>query len=144
METLVFYTAIDYLPFTALSFGTVAARSSDDTMMQVVNLSDTYQASDITVSVDGTHADQLYLSLDGEDFGPVIEIGDVPPGSGCIPFWLRRVTPSTFSGPASAELTAVPDAWSDLADVSTTDNVALGSDVDLAIELPDPFIPTED
>lgn len=146
MDSLVFYTWTDFEPITAtLNLGSIAARSSDDLMLQVVNGSDTYQARDVSVTVSGADAQQLYLSLDGDDFAASIEVGSIAPGSGCTPFWLRRVTPSTFTGAATATLSATPTEWTHPVDVTASTNVALGTDVELDdLSLHDPLIPTED
>lgn len=143
MESLVFYDYLAYTALTALSFGAVAPRSSDDLMVQVLNTSNTYQATGVGVVIDGTDGDQMFVSVDGESFFKAAWVGDIPPGSGCAPFWLRRVTASTATGSFSASLTATPTAWTEAIDTSTTDNIGLGTGTE--IDLPDiaPIVPDE-
>lgn len=135
MDALVFYDYEAYTALTTLSFGAVAARSSDDLRVQTLNTSNTYQATGVVVSVDGTDADQLFLSTDGEQFAKTVAVGDIAPGSGSAPFWLRRVTPSTATGSFSATLSAVPAAWSGVSDTSTS--TAVGLDAGTALDFPD-------
>lgn len=135
MDTLVFYTSDYMIAQTSLALGFVAPASSDDTAMVLVNPSDSYQANDVTVHASGDDSDQLYLSTDGDTFGPSIVVGDIPPNANSAPFWLRRVTPSTAGlGAATASLTATPDTWSDVTDASTSTNVSLDADVELDID----------
>jgi hypothetical protein len=142
VESLVFYTYQDYQLLTQFDFGPVAPRSSDDVQMQVINTSQSYQAADVIVNVDdGDDAAQLLLSLEGDTFGVSINVGTIPPGAGCVPFWLRRVTPSDATGIGSASLLATPTAWTEPVDTSTSDNVGLDSDTDNDVTDFDPTTP---
>jgi len=126
METLAFYLVETISMVTALDLGTVAPQSSDDTQLRVLNLSDLYQAKDVSVSLTGTDAVQLWLSVDGDTFADSVALGDIPPGATSATFWLRRVTAST-DGPGgyAAALAAVPAGWSSPTDTSTTPNIPL-------------------
>lgn len=67
MENLVFYNNDDHSnEIDTLAYGAVAPSSSDDTSLFVFNDSDSYQANDVIVTLDGHNADQLWLSLDGD------------------------------------------------------------------------------
>ena len=129
MESLVFYDYLSADPITSLTIGLVAPRSSDDTTLRIGNDSDTYQAEDVIVSVvDNGDGDQLWLSLDGDNFAASVLIGDIPPNSVSGPFWLRRVTPSTQADDTcTAELSALSAAWTYAADTGTSDNVPLAT-----------------
>lgn len=145
MENLVFYNNDDHsTEITTLGYGAVAPASSDDTSLFVYNDSDTYQANDVVIALDGDDADQLWLSLEGDDFATSIEIGDIPPNAGSAPFVLRRVTASTTpAGGCTAQLLATPGFWSSPIDVSASANIGLDAanppDIDLvADDLYDP------
>lgn len=129
MESLVFYDYVTTDPITSLELGVVAPRSSDDTVLRIGNTSDTYQAEDIVVAVEGVGDDhQLWLSTDGDSFASSIVVGDVPPNSLSGPFWLRRVSASTEpDGDCSAVLSAVPTAWTSTADAGATESIALAT-----------------
>lgn len=123
MDTLRFYVVETASVMTAFDLGTVGPASSDDTRVRVQNTSDSYQAEDVTVSVAGTDAVQLWLSLDGDVFTPTVTLGDIAPGANSSTFWLRRVTPSsTAAGTCTAGLTATPAGWTSAADTSTSEN----------------------
>lgn len=130
MQTLEFrsYESVDAI--TTLQYGHVAPRSSDDTMMRVVNVGDAYQAEDVTLTVTGDDAAQLYLSADGDIFTASINVGDIPPQASSAAFWLRRVTPSTIADATSctATLAATPAAWTLPVDASASDNNALDTE----------------
>lgn len=130
MDSLRFYDVANTQTLTtALDIGTVAPASSDDTELRLQNLSDQYQAEDVTVTVTGDDAVQLWLSADGDVFGPAITVGDIPPGGVTPAFWLRRVTASTTpTGAQSAALSAQPVGWTTYTDTSTSDNVAITED----------------
>jgi hypothetical protein len=127
MDNLVFYDNDDHsTQIDDLDYGAVAPASSDDTSLFVFNDSDTYQANDVVVTLDGDDADQLWLSLDGEVFGTTVEVGDIPPNAGSAAFVLRRVTASTTStGPCTAELIATPGSWSSPIDITLSTNIGL-------------------
>lgn len=126
MEALVFYTYETVQALTALPFGAVAPRSSDDTLMRVVNASETYQAEDVAVVLSGPDATQMWLSLDGDVFSAAINVGDIPPSSASIIFTLRRVTPGTApDGACTADLAATPTSWSTPIDHSSSGNLPL-------------------
>lgn len=127
METLLFFDQDANAGTTALSLGTVAPHSSDDTQLNVVNGSDLYQAQDVTVTVSGDDAIQLWLSLDGDTFTASINLGDIAPRSASPTFWLRRVT-SDDTGACTAALTATPAAWTDPIDTSTSTNIPLDTE----------------
>lgn len=132
MDSLIFYTYDDYTERTTLDLGAVAASSSDDQTLQVINTSDSYQAQSVTVSVGGDNADQLFLSTDGDTFYPSITVGDISPGAGCPYFYLRRVTPSSAAtGTFSATLNAAPAAWTGITDTATSTNIALDVDTEI-------------
>lgn len=129
MDSLAFYDIRSVAVIADLDVGDTAPASSDDTMLRVVNTSDLYQANDVTVTVDGADAVQLWLSTDGDTFTASIDVGDIQPGGSSLTFWLRRVTPSTAStGPCTAQLSASPTAWVNAADTSSSDNIALETD----------------
>lgn len=130
MDNLVFYDNDDHsTEIDDLDYGPVAPASSDDTSLFVFNDSDTYQANDVIVTLDGDDADQLWLSLDGEVFGTTVDVGDIPPNAGSAGFVLRRVTASTIAtGACSAELIATPGSWSSPIDVSLSTNIGLDAD----------------
>lgn len=115
METITFRTS-NNTTLTALNLGPVAAGSSDDQALRLSNNSDTYQAQDVTVSVHGSDATQLWLSTGDDMFAPAIDVGDIAPGSTSAVFWLRRVTAASATGAAGATLTARPASWTIPAD----------------------------
>lgn len=130
---------MDYLRFydiennatidTALDIGSVARSSSDDTQLRLENLSDQYQAEDVTVSITGADAVQLWLSADGDTFGPSLALGDIPPGGVSPTFWLRRVTHTgSPGGQRSAALRVQPVGWTSWTDDSTSGNVPITED----------------
>lgn len=125
MESLAFSSSNDSITLTALDLGQAKDASSDDMILRVQNLSGSYQAEDVTVTVSGTDAIQLWLSTDGEVFGDTIDVGDIPPGSASGVFWLRRVSVLAASGAFTAQLSAIPASWSEPIDTSTSDNVPL-------------------
>lgn len=126
MESLSFYEVEKAAEITGLVLGTVAPSSSEDLMLKVVNDSDIYQASEVSVSVTGDDAVQLWLSADGDTFGPTLELGDISPGGNSDAFWLRRVTVSTEpAAGCTATLAAVPAAWKDPIDTNASDNIPL-------------------
>ena len=129
MESLQFFEYAGAAVVDLLDLGTVAPSSSDDSQYFVYNNSDVYQASDVTVTtttISGQVSDQLFLSLDGEAFATSIDLGQVPPNGSSLPFWLRRVTPSTADlGQQSAFLSALPGSWTAPVDTSADDDVAL-------------------
>lgn len=117
MDTLSIWDYSSLTRLSALDFGASVAATSDDLTLRVVNDSDVYQAEDVTVSVDGTNSDQLWLSLDGESFAATVSVGDLPPGAASAPLWLRRVTASTATaGLCTAGLHAVPTGWTTVSD----------------------------
>jgi len=143
MDDLAFYDYADpSAAITALNLGTVAPRSSADSLLLIYNGSDSYQANDVTVTVTGDDADQLLLSLDGDSFTVSIDVGTIAPNATSPAFYLRRVTPSTAAASGSARLDTVPASWSDPVDISASDNIGL--DVDSPPELgitDDPYAP---
>lgn len=129
METLVFFSATEATALSAVDLGAVAPRSSDDTALRVHNTSDLYQAQDVTVTVSGSDADQLWLSLDGDVYTASVDLGDIPPGAGSPVFWLRRVTAhDTPTGACAGQVAAAPAAWTSTVDTSTTANVPLDTE----------------
>lgn len=129
MESLGFYDVEIATTTTTLDIGTVAPTSSDDSMLRVVNNSDLYQAEDVTVTVAGPDAIQLWLSNDGDNFSASIGVGDIPPGGLSGTFWLRRVTPANSAlGARHAVVVATPNSWSNPVDTSTSGNVALSTE----------------
>jgi hypothetical protein len=131
MDNLIFYDFTNSAPIIALDLGTVAGRSSDDTIMRVANTSDTYQAENVIIAVAGDYPEarsQLWVSTDGDIFTAQIDIGDIPPNSLSGPFWLRRVTASdTEANGYSASLSATPSGWSNTTDGSLSDNIGLST-----------------
>lgn len=125
MDNLVFHDYTSGAGVTAVDLGAVAPSSSDDTMLRVANTSTTFQAENVTVSLSGEHASQIWLSADGDSFAATLDLGDIPPDSISAPFWVRRVTPSSGVGSCTASLTATPQSWKYTLDTSTSDNVAL-------------------
>lgn len=125
METLQFFNVKLGRAVAASQFGAVAPSSSDDVLFRIVNVSDLYQADDVTVTVGGNNAAQLHLSLDGDNFYPEVNVGDVPPGGMSIAITMRRVTPANSQTTCTATLTATPASWSDPVDTSTSDDVPL-------------------
>lgn len=129
MEALAFYDIATVSNPTTLDIGIGAPGSSDDTLLRVSNLSDLYQAEDVTVEVTGPDALQLWLSLDGDTFTTAITVGDIPPGGGSPTIWLRRVTSSTTSpGDYQAALTATPTGWTHPVDTTPSDNIPLDTE----------------
>lgn len=125
MESLTFYDISAGAVVTDQNLGQVAPSSSDDIMLRLANLSDLYQAKDVTVTVEGPDEVQLWLSLDGDTFTDTVQLGDIQPGASSATFWLRRVTPADATGPCTADLSAAPTAWVSAADTSPSDNVPL-------------------
>jgi hypothetical protein len=112
MENLAFYEYDTVTALSGLPIGQVAAGSSDDTALRLYNTRDIYQAEAVTVTLTGDDAIQLWLSTDGDTFGPAINVGDIPPNALSPIFWLRRVTVSTEPvGTCTAALTAIPTGW---------------------------------
>lgn len=132
MDALRFYDVETATVAVSLSLGTVAPASSDDTLLRVQNISDLYQAEDVTVQVStGPDAVQLWLSADGDRFSSSIDVGAVPPGGYSPPFWLRRVTPSTnVGGACNAALQASCASWSNPVDTSLSTNVPISTEDD--------------
>lgn len=130
MDSLRFYDVGNTATIdTTLAIGTVAPSSSDDTELRLQNTSDLYQAEDVTVTITGPDAVQLWLSADGDTFGPSINLGDIPPGGISPAFWLRRVTPSTSPvSTRTAALSAQPVGWTTYMDTSASDNVPITED----------------
>ncbi len=115
MNALIFYDYGELNQILAVQLGVVPAGSSNDTVLRVVNANDIYQAEDVVVDLTGPDAAQLYLSSDGSSFSASISVGDIPPGAGSAPIYLRRVTPSTdTAGPREAFLRATPSGWTEL------------------------------
>lgn len=126
METLGFYDVENAAIPTTLAIGTVAPSSSDDTMLRVINNSDLYQAEDVTVTISGPDAIELWLSTDGDTYSSSIDVGDIPPGGVSGTFWLRRVTASdSASGGHSGSLVATPAGWASPVDTSASVNIPL-------------------
>lgn len=113
MDALIFYDVANTVTATTLNLGTVAPATSDDTQLRVYNSSGSYEAGDVTVSITGTDADDLYLSTDGISFTATAQVGDIPPGGFSPIFWMRRITDSfSFTGSTcSATLQAIPASW---------------------------------
>lgn len=112
MDDLSFFGYLDPTQLTTVDLGTVAPRSSADVQIRVTNLNEDYTATAVAVGVDGPHADQLLLSVDGEVFTQTVALGDLPASASSAPFWLRRVTPSTATaGACTATLTATAQSW---------------------------------
>lgn len=130
MEKLSFYDVEKAATVTTLAIGDVARASSEDFMLRVHNDSDLYQAKDVTVSITGDDAVQLWLSPDGDQFAASIDLGTIAPGGTSNVFWLRRVTPSAEVNGAncSAALSVTPAEWTDPVDTSTSDNIALSTE----------------
>lgn len=129
MNSLTFYDVSTVSTPTTLTLDDAAPGSSDDTMLRVLNTSDLYQAEDVTVSLTGPDAIQLWLSTDGDTFTASIEVGDIAPGGTSATFWLRRVTPTTHSpGTCTAQLTATPTAWTSPVDTSGSTNIPLDTE----------------
>lgn len=131
MDTLVFFDYETVESLTTLDFASVAPSSSDDTALVVHNNSETYQAVDVIVSLSGTDADQLWLSLDDDTFGTELSVGTIPPGGGSKPVYLRRVTASTDTGSCTAVVKASPASWSAPVDTSTSIDIGLDQDIEL-------------
>lgn len=136
MNFLEFYVSTSAEPLGNLSLGDCTPGSSDDFVLRVGNVSSDLQAQDVTVGIDAdstTQGDQLWLSLDGDVFTASVAIGDIPPGSISAPFFLRRITPSTFDNggiwPTGcfARVTASAADWIYPLDTSSSENVALAT-----------------
>ncbi len=128
MNFLVFYDAADATTAITISnLGTCAPGSSADSQYFVYNTSDSFQANDVTITLAGPQADQIWLSLDGDRFTASVELGDIAPNAGSLPLYLRRVTPTgTAQGAAcAAQLIATPSSWSDAVDYSLSTNIGL-------------------
>lgn len=127
MDDLIFYDYATNEDILSLDLGNVAPRSSGDLAFRVFNPNTTYQAESVTVSVvDTADADQLWLSVDGDIFGTVVEIGSIAPSSTSSPFFMRRVTASTHAnGSCSGQITAKPTAWLSASDSGTSENTPL-------------------
>lgn len=127
MDALSFYDVAAAAAITALDLGTVASASSDDTQLRVYNSSGAYQASDVVVSVTGSNATDLYLSVDGIVFTASAQVGDITPGGVSSIFWLRRVNDHFSTGGArTATLQATPGSWANpSADSGTSDIIPL-------------------
>jgi hypothetical protein len=132
MDALIFYDVSGITTTTSLDLGTVAPATSDDTQLRVYNSSGFYQAQDVTVTITGPDATQLWLSLDGDVFGGTAEVGDIPPGGYSPIFWLRRINDSfSITGARTATLQATPASWSDPDDTAgTSDNIPLDTTED--------------
>jgi hypothetical protein len=81
MQSLTFYEYDTVTALSVLPIGQVAPASSDDTALRLYNTSDIYQAQAVTVTLTGDDAIQLWLSTDGDTFGPAISVGDIPPNA---------------------------------------------------------------
>lgn len=129
MDSLRFYDYASADSIEVLEIGKVAPRSSDDTTLRIGNLSETYQAEDVTVVVeDAGDGAQIWLSLDGDIFGATIAVGDIPPNSISGPFWMRRVTPSTQpDGAYGASLSASASSWTYAADTGASESLPLAT-----------------
>ena len=124
MEALMFYSST-MTELTDLNLGDAAPGSSADYALRIFNSSDLYQAEDVTVTVSGDDAIQLWLSVDDEVFSDTISVGDIAPGSASEIFWLRRVSASDDGGVNNAILSAVPAAWTSPVDTTPSTNVPL-------------------
>lgn len=121
MQTLAIYDVVATDLITAVSIGTVAPGSSDDTALRVYNQSDLYVADAVQVTLGGPNAGQIYLSDDGIVFTTTVSLGDIPPGGYSAVFVLRRVTHHiTADQSYSATLIATPAGWSDPGDSGTS------------------------
>lgn len=126
MEALAIFDVVAAELTSAIDIGTVMASTSDDTTLRVYNISDLYQASEVTLTLAGVNPGQLYLSTDGENFTASITVGDIPPGAYSAVFVLRRVTHYMVQdGTYTATLVATPAAWSNPASSGTSDNIPL-------------------
>lgn len=127
MDDLIFYDFATNEDIPSLDLGNVAPRSSGDLAFRVFNPNTTYQAQSVVVSVvDAADGDQLWLSVDGDTFGTVVDVGSIAPSSTSSPFVLRRVTASTqANGACSGEITAKPTAWLSASDSGTSEDLPL-------------------
>jgi hypothetical protein len=126
MDVLSIYDVVAAELTTAIDIGTVAASTSDDTLLRVFNASDSYQAEDVTVSLTGANENQLYLSLDGDSYAASINVGDIPPGAYSPQFTLRRVTHyQVGAGTYTAVLVATATAWISPTSSGSSDNIPL-------------------
>src|SRR3954464_514250 len=125
MANLGFFDAELVTATSALDLATVASGSSADSGLWITNDSN-FLAESVTVAISGSDGNQLWLSLDGDTFSQSINLGDIAPGGSSIPFWVRRVTPSTVvAGGCTGNVTVTPATWSNPVDNSTSDNIPL-------------------
>lgn len=132
-DVLVFYHPTDAVEIDDdyLTFGPVAAGSSDDRPVRVFNASADYVAAAVTVTVTDPLTDdvvsgatQYLLSVDGDTFTATIGVGDLPPHAATAPIILRRVTPPDAEpGTAGFLLVATAGGWTP-ADTDRTAAVA--------------------
>ncbi len=108
------------IPDDYLAWGTVAPGSSQDRLFRVRNVSYTYTALEIVVSLTqrGTYDPALpvdvqhYLSLDGRVFTATVTIPDLAPRVVSDLITLRRVTATIADeGPGEFQLFAQPGDW---------------------------------
>jgi hypothetical protein len=107
MQSLTFYEYDTVTALSVLPIGQVAPASSDDTALRLYNTSDIYQAQAVTVTLTGDDAIQLWLSTDGDTFGPAISVGDIPPNA------LSPIAYNTSTNVVSVNADAV--SWTGLA-----------------------------
>lgn len=95
-----------------VDFGTVPRRSSDELQVRVKNLSTSYTATDVVVSIVGALDWHYYLSLDDDVFTATVELGDLAPGDLSDGITVRRVTPTTAPlGEHTVDIRATPASW---------------------------------
>jgi hypothetical protein len=131
MPALTFYDVQNSAATSYLDLGTVAAATSDDTQLRVYNTSGAYQAEDVTVALDGSSANDLYLSLNGDTFTATVKVGDIPPGAYSPVITVRRVTDHLNpAGVHTARLLATPARWSLPDDIGTSTTIPLDTTED--------------
>lgn len=112
MDTLAIWMFNTDAQVRDIGFGKAPRRSSGDVLFRVKNRSASYVATDVIVTLVGTYAWHYYLSLDGEQFGAAVELGDLAPGDYSSGITLRRVTPSDAPlGEQSVDIVATAATW---------------------------------
>ncbi len=112
VDSLLVWTDTTAASAEAINLGSCPRRSSQDVPFRVLNTSEQYAATDVTVSIDGADATTFVLSEDGRRFTAALDLGTIPSATMTANLYLRRITPANANlGNGDARIVLTASGW---------------------------------